>query len=441
MNGSNERPPAHDGDAGLFRAPAVRADRSRLQGDAMLVGPPSFKWLTLTAAIASGLFVCLAVWGRYTTHSTVSGELVPYGGVIRVHAPQSGTVVEKHVRDGQEVVAGEALYVISSDRLGGDLGATGQAVERELELRLRTLEAQLSRVRVLAQTEQSSIARVIAAVLAEDQKLRTMLSSLQARAALAADAAARVAPVEAMGLLPLDERLARENELLEQRSRVIGVQRERANLASHLAELEGRRASLPLEYESQAAELERALSDTRGELAENTIRQRAAIVAPVSGTVTAVLGELGLTVDPSTVLAAIVPHAARLQAHLYVPSRAIGFVEAGDRVLLRYEAFPYQKFGQQKGLITAVSGSALTRVELTGERTGDGVDVEPLYRVTVELAAQTITAYGAPRALRAGMRVDAELMRETRRVYEWVLEPLYAIGGRMRDAHSMGIHD
>jgi membrane fusion protein len=40
-----------------------------------------------------------------------------------------------------------------------------------------------------------------------------------------------------------------------------------------------------------------------------------------------------------------VPSGARLLAHLYAPSSAVGFLRADQPVLLRYDAFPYQKYG------------------------------------------------------------------------------------------------
>ena len=52
---------------------------------------------------------------------------------------------------------------------------------------------------------------------------------------------------------------------------------------------------------------------------------------------------------PASALASLVPAGAQLQAHLYAPSSAVGFVRAEQPVLLRYQAFPYQKFGHQHG--------------------------------------------------------------------------------------------
>lgn len=56
---------------------------------------------------------------------------------------------------------------------------------------------------------------------------------------------------------------------------------------------------------------------------------------------------------------------------------------------------------------------------------------EPLYRVRVRLERQSITTYGQAQPLKAGMALDASVLLERRKLYEWVLEPLYSISGKV----------
>ena len=56
----------------------------------------------------------------------------------------------------------------------------------------------------------------------------------------------------------------------------------------------------------------------------------------------------------------IVPQHATMQAELLAPSSAVGFIHEGERVLLRYSAFPYQKFGEYWGTVVSVSRAALS---------------------------------------------------------------------------------
>jgi membrane fusion protein len=125
----------------------------------------------------------------------------------------------------------------------------------------------------------------------------------------------------------------------------------------------------------------------------------------------------------------IVPAGSKLRAELYAPSRAVGFVAVGDEVRLRYEPFPYQKFGHYRGTVAAVSRTALQRSGLGLPTTGFGS--ESVYEVLVALQEQTVMAYGEERELRPGTAVEADVLLETRRLYEWVLEPLYSLTGKV----------
>ncbi len=56
---------------------------------------------------------------------------------------------------------------------------------------------------------------------------------------------------------------------------------------------------------------------------------------------------------------------------------------------------------------------------------------EPYYRVVVSLGQQYITAYGRAESLRPGMLVDADILGESRRIIEWIFEPLYSVVGKV----------
>src|SRR5690606_8524943 len=105
----------------------------------------------------------------------------------------------------------------------------------------------------------------------------------------------------------------------------------------------------------------------------------------------------------------------------------------GSEVMLRYPAYPYQKFGHHPGHVVTVSRAALPAER--GVQAG-GSSRDPLYRIVVEVASQTVDVYGEPRQLRAGMLVEADVKLETRGLYEWVVGPLYALKVRASGSGS-----
>jgi len=102
-------------------------------------------------------------------------------------------------------------------------------------------------------------------------------------------------------------------------------------------------------------------------------------------------------------------------------------------VRLRYQAYPYQKFGQASGRVQSVSRTAMPAGEIftMGNVSPNSQNSEPFYRITVTLDRQSMTAYGQQQPLQAGMLLDADIMLERRRLYEWVLEPLLSLTGKL----------
>ncbi|MCK6428581.1 MAG: HlyD family efflux transporter periplasmic adaptor subunit, partial [Burkholderiaceae bacterium] len=124
----------------------------------------------------------------------------------------------------------------------------------------------------------------------------------------------------------------------------------------------------------------------------------------------------------------VLPKGSGLQAQLLVPTRAVGFVQPGNEVVMRYEAFPFQRFGQYRGTVQAVSRTVWT----PGEKVGPMTVREPAYRVDVALERQTVSAGGQEIALRPGMLVNADILLEKRTVLEWIFEPVLELKGRLQ---------
>ena len=412
----------------LFRPAAVEARRRDGLGAIVLARPVSFTFLSaFLAALACGL-LAFAYFGRYTAHSTLRGRLVPERGVIEITNSQPGAIAEKRVVEGQRVAAGEVLFVVSSERLARTGTATQHTIAEELLRRRRSLVAQIDTTRQLERAERAALTERRAALRAENGSLEQALSAQRQRLAIAVEAAERYAAVRAAGFLSEEQWTLRRAELLEQRGRLENLERERAIIARLVAELEGRAATLGPQYANEIAELERAVGATDLEIVDNDAGRAVVVAAPPPGTVTGVVGEVGQYIERGAVLARVVPLDPVLVAELAAPSRAVGFLAAGKNVRLRYAAFPYQKFGHARGTIAAISQATLAA--------GDPAHAqavfrsEPVYRVAVTLGSQTVTAYGEPQRLLPGMEVEADVLLDTRRLYEWVLEPLYALAGR-----------
>jgi membrane fusion protein len=158
--------------------------------------------------------------------------------------------------------------------------------------------------------------------------------------------------------------------------------------------------------------------------------QKGTIVkAPATGVVTAIQGVNGSYYDSTKPVSFIMPSGSELEARLLVPAAAIGFIKKGDAVYLRYSAYPYQQFGQGKGIVYSISGTSLLPDEIA---LGSKLSIsEPMYLVKAKIETQTINGNGSMYSLKPGLLLDADIMLERHRIYQWLIRPFSTLSGKL----------
>ena len=161
-------------------------------GAIVLIRPLSYTLMTAAAAaLASAVLGYLAV-AEYAKKAPLAGTLVPATGAIRIVSPQPGLVRERRVREGERVVAGEALLRLVDPRATRDDGPVGAASVAHAARRLADLRRQRDGTRDAARAERDAIASRIAGLEAERTQLDAELAAMREREALAGRSLARL---------------------------------------------------------------------------------------------------------------------------------------------------------------------------------------------------------------------------------------------------------
>jgi membrane fusion protein len=384
---------------------------------------------TIGATVAVVAILALLIFGGFTRKARVNGWLVPQQGLVRVFAPQPGVVTGLYAKEGAHVRKGDRLIKLSSELESATLGATqAQIAQRLTELSDSLRKQRIDDQRLLAQ-QQHTYAERLTALHQEIAQITQDISIMKQRVQLAERSATVNRTLSAQGYISRPQLEIVEVDRLEQHERLGSLQRQQIELKREEVALAGELKDLPVKTQAEIADIDRKLAAAEQELAQAEARREIVVTAPQDGIVTAILVEQGGHANVSAPLFSIVPAGANLEAQLYGPSRSVGFVHPGQRVLLRYQAYPYQKFGHYEGVVVSVSRSAVSPGELSTQLAGI-TGVEPVYRITVRLMKQTVHAYGRDINLQPGMQLEADIALERRRLYEWVLDPLYTITGQ-----------
>ena len=416
----------------LFRSEALSNQQRDWLGSIQLIRPVSLALLTGFVVLVAAAVAAYLMLGEYTRKARVSGYLVPDRGVIRLVTPQPATVVESHVTEGATVQRGDVLFVLAVGQatLSGD---TQAAVQSSLASRERSLQGAARQRSQLEQTQTAALDAQVADMRRELDAMAAEADLQRQRLALAQDALAQYESLRNDNFVSSAQVRAKAEDVLGVKAQLQSLDRQRATRLREIAALQAQRIELPLRTQAVHGEIDRDLAALAQQSAESEARQRIVVRAPQGGVVTGVLAAPGQNVTPTVALASLLPADAKLQAHLFAPSSAVGFVRADQTVQLRYQAFPYQKFGHQSGAVAQVSRSPLQAAELAGLPLPAAIMAsgEPLYRITVTLNQQSVAAYGKAQTLSPGMQLEADLQLDRRRLIEWLFEPVLGIAGRV----------
>ena len=451
----------------LFRKEALEAQQVSALGRILLFTPRIADVLIALVLLFTFLLLLFVIFGSYTRKATVYGELVPVSGVIKVYPPQGGRIEAVEVQSGARVAKGAVLARINSavDTAGGDtqarvlaaLQAQHDALQENLGRNARAQKeyaAQMTARREALATQ----ARVLAALQAQHDALQENLgrnarvqkeyaAQMTARREALATQAQMLAGQEKLlasrqGLAAKNEvrykrlmqqdyvaRESYEERVQERLSLDVQLQqakRERQSVAQQLLSLDNERSQQLDSFSREAHELSRQLAQVEAQIAETESRQAVLLRAPQDGVVSTLFAEAGQQATVNQPLLALVPEDARYEADLYALSHNMGFVHPGQTVYLRYGAYPYQKFGQYAAKVRDVAKTASPLNELT-DTVFPALQGQSVYRIRADLAQDFVLAYGEKQPLMAGMQFEADIVQEKRRIFEWMVEPLFSI--------------
>lgn len=415
--------------APLFRPQAIEHASGSLFGQIVLARPVSFAFLTsIFCAMALGIGAFLT-FASYTSKAAIQGVIVPSKGTLRVVPTQAGVVTERLVQEGSEVRRGDVLFVLTSERSTLATLDSGQAISQLMQTRRASLERDRESRRVQDRQRIEAARKRLDDLSTELKQIDNQITLQRRRIGISEEAVQRTQNLQASNFISKASLQDKIGELLDQQQRLGDLERSRSETKRAASAASDDMRDLPVQALRNDETAARELSALDQELAETGALRQVTVRATGNGTVTAVTAQVGQSVTPSQAMATLLPSASVLEVELYAPSRTVGFIKPGMPVLIRYQAYPFQKFGQHAGVVKEVTKTVLTQDELPAAagRASLNVSQEPVYRIRVSLAKQAVSVNGVPQGLRPGMALDASIELEKRKLYEWILGPVYSV--------------
>jgi membrane fusion protein len=405
----------------LFRQEAVEFQRGQGEfGDLALLQPVATKllaWLLAAVVTVAVVFLCFAQFSR---KQTVAGFLTPAGGTLKVFPNREGVVTNLYVKHGQQVKLGDPLFAVATPQIAADGEDLDAAKLAALRHQKDLIQAQIATEQKSAATEREHLSALIPGMQSSISDLRGQIELQTQRVQLAESLVAAAKELLGKGYMSELESRRREDLLLEQKQNLAALRRQMVELQNKLAETQFSLKELPTATARKVQPLRDQISEVEQRTAEGKGRTSYVVRAPGAGRVSMLQIAVGQTVQPQRLQIEIVPDDSPLQAELFIPTHAAGFVRVGQEVRFQYDAFPYQNFGTYTGRVVELSQTVLTR----SDATGPVIPEEPVYKAAAALDRADIDANGQQAPLQAGMLLKAEIILDRRSLANWILDPL-----------------
>jgi membrane fusion protein len=405
----------------LFRQQAVEFQQQYRQwGEVALLQPLSTKilvWFIVAAVAAIVVFLAVA---HYARKETVVGYLTPTAGTAKIFVPRPGTVRAVHVKNEQSVEAGQPLLTIETNEVAADGEDVNAAKLEALTQQKDWLTRQMGAEERRATSERERLTALIRGLEAQIEQLQAQIAIQSERVRLSEDLVSSAKQLTSKGYMSDVDRKGRQGAFLEQKQNLGALSQQLAERQNQLTEARFALEQLPAATAERMQFLRSQLSEAEQRIAEIKGRRAYIVRAPTPGRISTLQATVGQTADPRRLQLEIVPVASALQAELFVPTRAAGFVRAGQKVRILYDAFPYQKFGTYAGRIMNVSQTILT----ANDAAGPVALKEPAYRVTAALERPDVDAYGQRIPLQPDMLLKADILLDHRSLLNWFIDPL-----------------
>lgn len=331
-------------------------------------------------------------------------RIVPDGKEQVIASLEGGILRELHVREGQQVKAGDALAMLDPTRFEAQQ-AEGKTKRQALLGAMARLQAE-SNGQPLRFPDDVKASRAV--VEGETESYQARQTALHEAVAI------NRRSIELLKQeLAVAERMSGQGLMSE-----VEVMRVRRQVNELSLQVQERVNRFRQEASAELVRVRTELSMLQEQLvARDDVLRRTVLKSPVNGIVKSIKSNtLGGVVGPGASLMEIVPLGPQVLVEARVRPADIGFIRVGQDVKIKLSAYEYTVYGGLEGQVMSISPDAISETERGGEGS--------YYRALVRSKVGSLQAGGKALQVLPGMTGSAEIRTGQRSVLGFVLRPM-----------------
>ena len=416
---------------GLFRQEAINYQKAKWMGKALLIKGYSAWFVFLLSIVFIIVLVLAAIFGTYTRRINVPGEITTQPRAINLFSTQQGFIINSHVKVGDKVKKGDPIYeldVSQTTQLGNVTQKTIESINNQIkniseiietlkENKQITLNALKQQIDEYNKFHQDSLLLVKNA----EKGMSEMYESMQ-----------NYADYQKKGLINNEQFNNQRYLYYQQQNSYQFLQNQIIQENLSIIQLNSELVTKIADFDNKISEYQFQLNALQRQLTEVNAKGTLIISAPSDGRIESLSVTDGQMVKTDDSLAQLIPaNADSYYLVLWAPNESVPYISVNDKINIRYEAYPYQKFGQFSGEIMSISNVPASSQEMSTYSSSplsqNNINYQAYYKVMVSLDKQQMAKFNNKIKLTNGMKADITLFLEKRPIYQWMLSPFYDI--------------
>jgi membrane fusion protein len=417
----------------LFRKEFIDHKEASFVGKVIITTPLTFKFLVFIFGIIGIIIIIFVFHYDFTKKVKVMGQLLPENGLIKIYSSQSGNLKNIFIKENELVKKNQNILEISNSLFLKNNNFY-DSIYMESKSRGILISTEIQKIKIIYDYKIKGLENDIINIQKNITSTHYMIENIKQKIDISLKSYERFRELYKENAVSLEDFEAKKNSTIDLKNQLSTLSNEYTSLQQSLSNKKIEIDIAKNQKNNDISQLKRQLSSIEQEKIQNKINSSSFIQSPIDGKVSAININKGQTVDINRILVTIIPKNKKLICLLYLQSNAIGFVKPGADISIRYLAFPYQKFGLAKAKVISISESPIPYQELNTLGVIPLLNVttnEPMYIIKASIEKQSITAYGNEIPLKSGMLLEADINLDTRKIYEWILEPLYTVSGKI----------
>ncbi|EAX1763271.1 HlyD family secretion protein, partial [Salmonella enterica] len=370
------------------------------------------------------VFITFVIMGSYTRRVNVSGEITTWPRPVNIYSSVQGFIVKQFVTEGQEIRKGEPVYQIDVSRSTSS-GVVSDNQRKDIENQIVRIANIISRLedskKATLQTlekqkmqYQEAFERSTAIVRRAEEGIIIMKNNMN-----------NYRTYQKKGLINKDQLTNQTALYYQQQNNLLSLSGQNEQNALQITSLESQIKIQAADFDNRIYQMELQRYELQKELINTDVNGEVIIRALSDGKIDSLSVTVGQMVSAGDSLLQIIPD--KIKDHylvVWAPNDAVPYINPGDRVNIRYEAFPAEKFGQFAATVLLVSKTPASSQEMLtyqGAPKNNQNTSVPYYKIVVRPDLQEIRYDGKFLPIENGMKAQGTLFLEKRKIYQWML--------------------